>query len=167
MTQTTTVRPAALSDLPAISKLHAEAFGPGRFVRAAYRVREGTPLVSPYCLVCVAETGDLIAALRFTAIRIGGNGGHLMLGPLAVAATHANQGYGRALIADGLAHAKRDGIGLVLLVGDEPYYGRLGFQRVPMGQMRMPGPVDPMRLLAAELREGALAEATGLITADV
>lgn len=166
MTQTTTVRPAALSDMPAISKLHGEGFGPGRFVRTAYRVREGTPLVSPYCLVCVSETGELIAALRFTAIRIGGKGGHLMLGPLAVASAYANQGYGRQLIAAGLAHAKRDGIGLVLLVGDEPYYGRLGFQRVPMGQIRMPGPVDPMRLLAAELSGGALAEATGVVSAD-
>ncbi|MDX2204757.1 MAG: N-acetyltransferase [Hyphomicrobiaceae bacterium] len=166
MTQSTTVRPAALADMAAISKLHGEAFGPGRFVRTAYRVREETPLVSPFCRVCLSETGELVAAVRFTAVRIGGVRGHLMLGPLAVAAAYANQGYGRALIADGLAQARRDGIGLVLLVGDEPYYGRLGFARVPMGQIRMPGPVDPMRLLAAELRAGALAEAGGVVSAD-
>ena len=37
---------------------------------------------------------------------------------------------------------------LALLVGDEPYYARLGFKRVPRGQLLMPGPVDPDRLLA-------------------
>lgn len=167
MTQTTTVRPAALADMPAISRLHAEAFGPGRYARTAYRVREGTPLVSPYCRVCVSDTGDLIAALRFTAVRIGEEGQHLLLGPLAVASAYANQGFGRALIAQGLEHARQDGIGLVLLVGDEPYYGRLGFVRIPYGQIWLRGPVDPMRMLAAELREGALASARGVVSADI
>ena len=51
----------------------------------------------------------------------------------------------------------------MLLVGDEPYYDRFGFKRVPRGQLVMPGPVDPDRLLAAELAEGALAGARGTI----
>jgi predicted N-acetyltransferase YhbS len=50
---------------------------------------------------------------------------------------------------------------VVVLVGDEPYYGPFGFKRIPPGQLVMPRPVDPNRLLAAELREGALAELSG------
>ncbi len=164
MTQSIMVRAAAPEDVPAISRLHAEVFGPGRFVRTAYRVREGAGLVSAFCKVCVTADGALIAAVRFTPVRIGSEGGHLLLGPLAVAPSYANQGHGRALMSEGLAQAREAGIGLVLLVGDEPYYARLGFKVIPAGQIRMPGPVDPARWLAAELREGALPSASGLVT---
>lgn len=160
------VRAATPADIPAVSALNAEVFGPGRFVRTAYRVRTGLKLVSPYCKVCVTDTGELVAAVRLAPIRIGSMDRALMLGPLAVAPAYAGQGYGRQLIAECLEHARRDGIRLVLLVGDEPYYGRLGFKLVPDGQIKLPGPVDPARLLAAELVPGALDEAKGLVAGD-
>lgn len=160
------VRAATLADTAAIAALNAEVFGPGRFVRTAYRVRTGLRLVSPYCKVCVTETGALVAAVRLAPIRIGSMDRALMLGPLAVAPTYAGQGHGRRLIADSLEHARADDIRIVLLVGDEPYYGRLGFTLVPPGQITLPGPVDPARLLAAELTPGALAEAKGLVSGD-
>lgn len=165
MSTDVTVRPVADSDIPAISALHARVFGPGRFVRTAYRVREGLPLRSRFCLVC-ERPGELIAALRFAPITIGGKGGALMLGPLAVTPERAGQGYGRRLIAEGLAAAKAAGIRLVILVGDEPYYGRFGFKVAPPGRIAMPGPVNPARLLVAELRDGALADASGLVAGD-
>ena len=59
--------------------------------------------------------------------------------------------------------ARKAGHRLVLLVGDAPYYERLGFRAVPQGQLIMPGPVDPERLLCCELRDGALAAAKGKI----
>jgi len=107
----------------------------------------------------------LIAALRFTEITIGGKPGALLLGPLAVDPDFANQGYGRQLISEGLEQARGAGIGLVVLIGDVPYYGRFGFAPVPPGSITLPGPVDPARILALELRPGALAEFSGLIRA--
>lgn len=166
MTSAIHVRAATPADTEAISALNALVFGPGRFVRTAYRIRTGLELVSRYCKVCVKEDGTLVAAVRLAPVRIGSMDRALMLGPLAVAPEFAGQGYGRQLIAESLEHARRDGIRIVLLVGDEPYYGRLGFQLVPMGQIRLPGPVDPARLLAAELVPGALAEAKGLVSGD-
>lgn len=166
MTSAILVRAATDADIAAIAALNAETFGPGRFVRSAYRVRMGLALVSPHCKVCVAEDGALIAAVRLAPIKIGQTDRALMLGPLAVSPGYAGQGYGRKLIAESLAHAARDGIRLVLLVGDEPYYGRLGFKPVPVGQITLPGPVDPTRLLVAELVPGALAEAHGLVSGD-
>ena len=62
----------------------------------------------------------------------------------------------------GLEAARAGGYELVILVGDEPYYARMGFGRVPAGQITLPGPVDPTRLLAAELVAGALVRAQGL-----
>lgn len=159
-----TTRSPDLSDLPAISRLHARAFGPGRFARTAYRVREGQSPVSRYCRVAFADD-RLIAALRFTEITIGGKPGALLLGPLAVDPDFANQGYGRQLISEGLEQARGAGIGLVVLIGDVPYYGRFGFAPVPPGSITLPGPVDPARILALELRPGALAEFSGLIRA--
>ena len=158
-------RPLAVAELAAVSALHAEVFGPGRFARTAYRVRERSAPISPFCRGAFTADGRLIAALRLTEIIIGEahNKGALLLGPLAVDPTYAGQGHGRGLVAEALAAAKDAGIGLVLLVGDEPYYGRLGFAPVPPGQITLPGPVDPRRLLAAELAPGTLADARGLV----
>lgn len=160
-----TTRSVTDADAPAISALHARVFGPGRFVRSAYRVREGTRFASPYCRV--ALIGDrIVAALRHTQIKIGDQPGGLMLGPLAVDPDFANLGYGRRLIAESIDLARAEGEELVMLVGDMAYYGRLGFQPVkPFGKLYLPGPADPTRILALELRAGALADLAGLVTA--
>jgi predicted N-acetyltransferase YhbS len=50
-----------------------------------------------------------------------------------------------------------------VLVGDEPYYAKAGFKRIPKGLATMPGPVDPARLLVAELVDGAFAGVAGAI----
>ena len=155
-------RPLTEADFPAVSLLHAKVFGPGRFTRTAYRVREGAAPVSPYCRV--ALLGDrLIAAVRFTPVTVGGTNGALLLGPLAVDPDFAGQGFGKRLIAEAIAAAQAAGAKLVVLVGDEPYYGRFGFSPIPLGQIVLPGPVDPRRLLAAELQPGALPAYNGLI----
>jgi predicted N-acetyltransferase YhbS len=158
-------RPVTPEDIPVISELHNRVFGPGRFARTAYRVREGAPEVSPFCRVCRID-GRLAAAVRFTPIRIGGRGGALLLGPLAVEPDFANQGFGRGLVGKALEDARTAGIAIVVLVGDEPYYARLGFERVPPGQIMLPGPANPERILALELAEGALAGHAGLVVAD-
>ena len=49
----------------------------------------------------------------------------------------------------GATAAKRAGSEAVILIGDPPYYGPLGFQPTRPGARRMPGPVDPRRVLAA------------------
>jgi predicted N-acetyltransferase YhbS len=159
------IRPVRPEDGAAIAALHAETMGPGRFARTAYRVREACGEdFSPFCRVSELD-GRLIAAVRLTPVCIGGKAGALLLGPLAVAPDLANRGYGRALAAAALEDARAAGIALIVLVGDEPYYARLGFRRIPRGQIVLPGPVDPDRLLVAELREGALGEFRGQLEA--
>jgi predicted N-acetyltransferase YhbS len=147
-------------DAEALSELSAQAFGPGRFARGAYRVREGIPPVKALCL-CGLLGGTLVGGIRFTAIRIGKEERAALLGPLVVDPAEKGKGFGRALVEEGLARARAQGFGLILLVGDMPYYGRFGFQPVPPGQITLPGPADPARLLAVELIPGALARAIG------
>lgn len=157
-------RLASADDLPRILALHVRVFGPGRFARSAYRVREGTPDLSKFCRVAVSG-GELVAALRMTEAAVGGSPGVLLLGPLAVNPDFAGQGYGRQLVREVLEHAKKQKMRLVLLIGDEPYYGRLGFGPVPSGQIVFPGPADPARILAAEIQPGVLGGYRGLVTA--
>ena len=152
------------SDQAALAKLSAQAFGPGRFARSAYRVREGVAPVPE--LSFTAWLGErLIGGIHFTAIAVGEARGALLLGPLVVDPAEAGKGYGKALVASGLAKAKEAGFRIVLLVGDMPYYGRFGFRPVPPAQITLPGPVDPARLLAHEFTEGALVLARGVVKA--
>jgi len=147
-------------DADFLSELSARAFGPGRFARSAYRVREGVPPVKSLCL-CGEVNGKLVGGIRFTAIRIGDRDGGLLLGPLVVDPAEKGKGYGRALVEEGVARARAEEFGLVILVGDLPYYERFGFKRMPPGRITLPGPVDPARLLALELVPGALDGVTG------
>jgi predicted N-acetyltransferase YhbS len=160
------------ADLPAIFDLNARVFGPGRFARTAYRIREGAPPISRFCLKATLaptlatpnERPKLIAAIRFTEITIGGQPGGLLLGPLAVESSYAGLGFGKQLIVEGLARARAAGLGLCVLVGDAPYYSRFGFVVLAPGQIILPGPADPGRILGAELSAGALGRYRGAVS---
>jgi predicted N-acetyltransferase YhbS len=135
-------------DLPALKKLNEESFGPGRFARAAFRIRENAA-PEPRLNLCAEQGGAIIGAVQLTPVSIGGVGGALLLGPLIVEKAYGNQGHGLRLMLDGMARARELGYGLVILVGDLPYYARAGFAVAPHGRIALPGPVDPARLLYA------------------
>src|SRR5579871_4466950 len=151
-------------DALAIERLHERTFGPGRYARTAFRIREGA--AHRLDLSFTARIGTLlVGSVRLTPVRIGETPA-LMLGPLTIEPPFRRRGIGLALMQRALAEAKHKGHRLVVLVGDEPYYARAGFRRIPKGLARMPGPVDPDRLLVAELVEGAFAGVTGPIRAE-
>ena len=156
------IRPERPTDAESIERLHERAFGPGRFARTAFRLREGdghlldlsfTALVGPL----------LVGSVRMTPV-VAGAGDALMLGPLTVDPAFEGRGIGTALIQRSIGAAREKGHGLVLLVGDEPYYGRFGFKRIPPRRIELPGPVNRDRFLALELVEGTLSRASGLVT---
>src|SRR4051812_45163350 len=140
---------------PEIEHINAEAFGPGRFARAAYKIREGGPHERALSFVALYE-GAVIGSVRLTRVAAG-EGRALLLGPLAVRPDYKNLGIGRKLVRIAVEAAEKAGAGAVVLVGDEPYYGPLGFKRVPRGQIEMPRPVDLDRILAIDLKPGAVA----------
>ncbi len=156
------IRPEDSSDGEAIERLHERAFGPGRFARTAFRLREGAG--SRPDLRFTAHVGTyLVGSIRVSPVRLGSARG-LMLGPVAVEPAFMNRGIGHQLIAASLEAARRGQDRLVILVGDEPYYRRSGFAKVPEGRLTMPGPVDPARLLWLELVSGASDGVAGLVT---
>lgn len=159
-------RASQRSDMKTISELHSKIFGPGRFARSAYRVREGSKSkndVTPFCRVaCLGE--KIIASITFTDILIGQTEGALLLGPVAVDPDYRGRGIGSDLIRQGLNAARSAGRELVLLVGDEPYYSRFGFRNIEADLIKLPGPVDKKRLLVLSLKEETLSKFTGLVT---
>jgi predicted N-acetyltransferase YhbS len=146
-------------DADSIDRLHERAFGPGRFARTAFRLREGAPPLMELSFAALVGT-LLVGSIRLTPVEAGGQTA-LMLGPLTVEPAFENRGIGAALIRRAIEAARAAGHRLVLLVGDEPYYSRFGFRRVPPRQLELPGPVNPDRFLALDLVEGALALARG------
>jgi predicted N-acetyltransferase YhbS len=159
-----TILPETEEDAPAIDRLHERTFGPGRYARTAYRIRE--KMAHRPALSFTARVGTLlVGSVRLTPIRIGETPA-LLLGPLTVEPPFRERGVGRALIARALEEAKAQGHRLVVLVGDAPYYGKSGFTRIPRGRASMPGPVDPARLLVAELVDGAFDGVSGAIRPD-
>ena len=159
-----TILPETADDALAIDHLHERTFGPGRYARSAYRVREGRGHL--LALSFTARIGSLlVGSLRLTPICIGETPA-LLLGPLTVEPPFREHGVGTALIARALKDAKAAGHKLVVLVGDEPFYAKSGFKRIPKGQVKLPGPVDPARLLVAELAPGAFDGVTGMIRPD-
>ncbi|MFK4823653.1 GNAT family N-acetyltransferase [Paenochrobactrum sp. BZR 588] len=144
-----------------IEDINAEAFGPGRFTRAAHFIREGGP--HDEGLSFVALDGDrVIASVRLTRVTIGSTPA-VMLGPLAVRPEFKNRGIGRHLMQMSMDASKAVGDKLIVLVGDEPYYGPFGFKMIKPGSVTMPAPVDPRRLLACELQEGAMEGVSGMM----
>ena len=153
------LEPETPADAESILRLNERVFGPGRFARTAYRLRETTP--ADLSLSFVARVGTLlVGANAMTPILIGTTPA-LLLGPLIVEPVFRSQGIGEALVTRSLEAAKAAGAKLVVLVGDEPYYARMGFKPAPPGRIALPGPVDPARVLVCELEEGAFEGVSG------
>jgi predicted N-acetyltransferase YhbS len=164
MHETFVTRAERAPDAAAIEALQRRAFGPGAYARAAFRVREQAPHERNLSFLTEAA-GAIVASVRLTPVRVGESSG-LLLGPLVVDPDHAGRGHGKALVRRAVAEAKAAGRAFLILVGDEPYYAPFGFRPVPAKRVRMPGPVDPARLLVAELAPGAAEALQGMVRGD-
>lgn len=150
-------------DHSAIEHLLDLSFGSGRRSKTSYRLREGNVAVPGLSLVVRDEGVGVAGTISFWPLAIGEkHSPALLLGPLAVHPDRQGLGIGLALMREGLARARAQGHGLVLLVGDEPYYSKVGFRKLPEGLITLPGPVAPERFLKLELKPDALAGVSGL-----
>jgi predicted N-acetyltransferase YhbS len=148
------IRAERPEDAPLVDALAAQSFGPGRYAKSAYRLREGVAPEPGLSFIAV-EDGILRGSVRFWAVTVGKEPS-LLLGPLAVQTDQRGRGIGIALMQRGLEEAKKKGHRSVILVGDAPYYGRVGFAPIAPGRIKFPGPVDPARILGIALAAGAL-----------
>ena len=155
------IRPETPADAGAIEALNEAGFGPGRFAKSAYRLREGVAPAAGLGFVAV-EDDALLGSVRFWPISVGGHQ-ELLLGPLAVRGDQRGRGIGIALMQAGIDKARQGPWRGVLLVGDEPYYTKAGFSRLPPGRVRFPGPVAHDRILGLSLKGGEMLTLSGQV----
>ncbi|HEY3950976.1 N-acetyltransferase [Phenylobacterium sp.] len=152
------LQPERPQDGPQIDALIERAFGPGRYAKVSERVREFAQF-APELSVCAWSPGPsgeerLLGCARMWRVRVGG-APIAFLGPFAVEEGERSAGFGARMIARACEAAAAAGETHVLLVGDEAYFGRVGFANAPARRIVMPGPVDPKRVLVRALTSDA------------
>jgi predicted N-acetyltransferase YhbS len=157
------IRAERASDVTARETLLDASFGEGRHARTCQRLRDGRAPAEGLAFSAMRH-GKLVGTVRLWHVSAGGVPA-LVLGPLAVDASCRSLGVGAALMTHALAVATTRGHGAVILRGDAAYYSRFGFSTEKTGELALPGPFERERLLAIELRAGALDEARGMIVA--
>ncbi len=145
------VRQENPADFLEIERIQAEAFGPERFERTAFKIRDGIAQAKGLCFVG-EQNGEIAGSVKLTPIMIGSTKS-MLLGPLTVGNAYKGQGLGQLLLKTVAAEAQAKGVQSILLVGDHPYYGPHGYEQVPHGAITLPGPVDPDRLLILMLQD--------------
>ncbi len=148
------IRPESAQDAPLVEHLNAISFGPGRYAKSAYRLRDGVDPVTGLSFVAM-DGAELLGSIRFWPVAIGMEKS-LLLGPLAVQPGLRGRGIGIALMKHAIDAAREQGHASIVLVGDEPYYVRVGFARLAPGRIRFPGPVDPARVLGLSLQHNVM-----------
>jgi predicted N-acetyltransferase YhbS len=139
------------------------AFGPGRFAKTSERVREGNAHRLDLSLCAWALEGDeLLGAVRQTPVLIGPTPA-LFFGPIATRQDQRGHGVGRALTEAACDLGAAAGETVVVLVGALSFFAPLGFEQAPAGQVILPGPVDPARLLWRPLKPGAFEDVGGAV----
>ena len=159
-----TIREERIGDVAARDALLDKAYGAARFAKTSERLREGRCPASRLSMVAVDHC-QIVGTVRLWNVEAGPGRDALLLGPLAVDPDYRNRGIGTDLMRRAIARARLAGHGAILLVGDATYYGRFGFSAALTGELWMPGCHDRDRLLAIELKPGALAGADGPISA--
>ncbi|MEQ9261052.1 MAG: N-acetyltransferase [Roseovarius sp.] len=144
-----------------VEALYDLCFAPGREALSSYRLRDGVAPVAALCLVARDEGGVIGGAIRYWPVCVGAERA-LLLGPVAVHPTRQGEGLGGYLILESLAQAREMGWPRAMLVGDAPYYGRFGFEKLE--GVEMPPPTNPERVLGVALAPGGWDGVTGPVT---
>lgn len=150
-------------DVGAREALLDAAFGAERVKKSSEALRKGRLAAQGLSLVAL-DGEEVVGTVRLWHVDAGGVPA-LMLGPLAVAASHRSLGVGATLMREALWRAAQRGHKAVLLIGDEPYYRRFGFEAGLTCALDWPGAVDRARFLGFEIEAGALSGAKGMVRA--
>lgn len=135
-----------------IEQVLDRAFGPDRFERTAYKVREGMEWLPGLSFAALDGEGQLAGTIQVWPVALNDPEGRqhplLMVGPVAVVPERQGEGFGRALMLAMLAALDPRAPLPQVLIGDEEYYGRFfGFSAEHTGGWDLPGPFEKHRLL--------------------
>ncbi len=147
-----TLIPLADIDSALIEEVLDAAFGPDRFARTAYKVREGTEWLPGLSFAALDEGEHIAGTIQCWPVALNDESGRahpmIMVGPVAVLPGLQGQGYGKALVTASLTAIDPRAPLPQVMIGDLDYYGRFfGFSAAHTGGWKLPGPWDPARLL--------------------
>ena len=146
--------PDSIEHAAAVERLYDEVFGPGRFAKAAERLRETNAKIAEASFVAVDAEG-LCGVVRLWPVDVEEGRQAAFLGPIAVATRRRGNGVAFRLMERSIGICRERGFPAVILVGDEAYYARFGFRKAGAGRFTLPGPVDQDRILIRDLNRDA------------
>ena len=121
-----------------------------------------------FTLSLVALLADqIVGHILFTPVRIESGDSSFEavgLGPMAVLPAYQRKGIGSRLVQAGLEECRRAGHEIVVLVGHPEYYPRFGFLPAKRFGIRYEEEVPEKPFMLVDLRKGALAGRSGIVS---
>ena len=175
MTDTTdsaiVVRDERPDDADPVQQLLEHAFGRKAEGHLVARLRRLD--VAPISLVAVhcptenlVEPDRVVGHIMFSPVTINNVAPPLPtlgLAPVAVVPQWQHQGIGSTLIENGLARCRRQGVGVVVVLGHHDYYPRFGFRPAHVKGLTCEYKSPPENFMVIELRPGSLNVCSGLV----
>ena len=157
-----TIRHERVGDIAARDALLDRCLGQARTAVTSERLRERRLPAQGLSFVAT-EHSRVVGTVRLWHVATSRGRPALLLGPLAVDLDCRNRGVGAALMERAIAEARGQGHREIILVGDAAYYARFGFSASRTGNLALPGPFEPHRLLGLALTPDAATVPVGLV----
>lgn len=150
------IRKETPDDIPAIRRIHLEAFDYPYEANLVDALREE----GAHVLSMVADRGGrILGHILYSPVSLVSETGSLIvagLAPMAVYPRMQRTGIGKRLIRESLAALREESVPAVVLLGHPEYYPKFGFQPASRFGITYDFKVPDNAFMALELEEGAL-----------
>ena len=146
------IRQISNEDNDKIIKLLYKSFGPGRFARSVYRLREKNDRNTEFSYIYELNN-QILSSISYYKTFLNNDINGLLLGPLAVDPEHRGKGYGVELVKYTIALIKKTmAYDFILVIGDYHYYEKFGFKKIN-NTFSFYGPVNSEKVLILPLKD--------------
>ena len=146
------IRQISNEDNDKIIKLLHKSFGPGRFARSVYRLREKNDRDTEFSYIYELNN-QILSSISYYKTFLNNDINGLLLGPLAVDPEHRGKGYGVELVKYTIALIKKTmAYDFILVIGDYHYYEKFGFKKIN-NTFSFYGPVNSEKVLILYLKD--------------
>ena len=146
------IRQISNEDNDKIIKLLYKSFGPGRFARSVYRLREKNDRDTEFSYIYELNN-QILSSISYYKTSLNNDIKGLLLGPLAVDPEHRGKGYGVELVKYTIALIKKTmAYDFILVIGDYHYYEKFCFKKIN-NTFSFYGPVNSEKVLILPLKD--------------
>ena len=146
------IRQISNEDNDKIIKLLYKSFGPGRFARSVYRLREKNDRDTEFSYIYELNN-QILSSISYYKTFLNNDINGLLLGPLAVDPEHRGKGYGVELVKYTIALIKKTmAYDFILVIGYYHYYEKFGFKKIN-NTFSFYGPVNSEKVLILPLKD--------------